>query len=120
VAVAELLAVLGSNAAELAVAVSVIVLRGRSVAFTFTTNVSVMKLPEARPFTVQVTVPVPPGAGPVQDPALMLTLNPVFLLESPQVIPFRDELSCKFRVRPRLLCNIQHDAVHEQFIQSSL
>jgi hypothetical protein len=71
-AVAELSALVGSNSADLTVAVSVIVLSGASVAFTFTTNVSVTVLPEARLDTVQVTVPLLDGA--VQYPLLMKTL----------------------------------------------
>src|SRR5712691_13472783 len=66
VAVASLSALVGSNATEFATAVSVIVLCGASVAFTFTTSITAMEFPGARVAAVHVTVPVPPGAGAVQ------------------------------------------------------
>ena len=57
---------------ELTVAVSVIVLSKPAV--TFTVSVSVIALPSARPGAVQLTVPVPPGAGAVHDPDVVATL----------------------------------------------
>ena len=74
VAVAELSALVGSIAAEVAVAVSMVVLSGAAVTLTFTTNISLMEPPEARLGTVQVTVPAVPGAGAVWNPLLILTL----------------------------------------------
>lgn len=43
-------------------------------AVTFTTNVSVIVLPEASVGTLQVTMPVPPSVGSVHDPRMMETL----------------------------------------------
>src|SRR5947209_8106636 len=74
VAVDELLALVGSKDAVLTVAVYVITAPTAGVRFT--TSVSTIVSPEFKPRlgAVQVTVPVPPAAGAVQDPELVTTL----------------------------------------------
>src|ERR1700675_2703910 len=70
---AVLLAALGSKAAEVTLAVSLMVLPDRAV--TFTTSVTVRLAALASDETLQVTVPVPPTAGAVQDPSVVFTLT---------------------------------------------
>ena len=70
---AVLLALLGSAAPELTLAVPVMVEPPR--ALTFTTSVTVKLAPLFRFATLQVTVPVPPTAGAVQEPRLVCTLT---------------------------------------------
>ena len=65
---AELFPLLGSNVAELTVAVSIMALP--IPAGTLITSVSVTTLLDASVGTLHVTVPVPPAAGAVQEPAL--------------------------------------------------
>ena len=69
---AELFPLLGSNVAELTVAVSIMALPIPAV--TLITNVSVTTLPDASVGTLHVTVPVSPAAGAMQEPALTDTL----------------------------------------------
>ena len=74
-AFAELLAGLGSNVLAETLAVSLMLLPGAAV--TFNTSVTVMFAPFARDATLQFTLPVPPGAGAVQVPAVVATLTKV-------------------------------------------